>query len=126
MELFAARNVQFMIVARTEIASAARLVFTTFDELAVTSFTEPKYIDLLLSKHLSRTKIQITPNAVKVVWKVFQGNLLFTLNAAQEAYDVILSKNGTTIDDGIMAVASARQTDSLPYTEAPFALATEV
>jgi len=102
LEMFATKNVRFLLVLRTEAAQAIRPACSVFEELCIGNLNSQNDIKLLIEKRLAGTSIGVTADAVQVLWDKFQGMPLDSLRAAVLAYDAVRRAGSTIIDGATM------------------------
>lgn len=108
LELFGAKNVRFTLVVQPEAAKKVRPILTAFEELELGGLPHQTEIQTLLEKHLRDADVSISPEAIPVVWEVFRGHPLYTLQVARQAYDDARRTETQLIDAAQMAIACAR------------------
>jgi hypothetical protein len=107
LELFAVRQIRFVVVVRPVVARRSLAALTTFEELELKGFPRQEDVAEMLNRYSIGSPITILDEAIEVVWETFEGRPLDTLLAAGKAHDEALIRGCTAITSPIMAKASA-------------------
>ncbi|MCK4397475.1 MAG: orc1/cdc6 family replication initiation protein [Methanophagales archaeon] len=109
LELFAAKQVQFVFVAGYRPGEKVGPVPYGFQNLVeLKGFQEKQHVKELIDKHTSTISVSFLDSAIDVVWDVFKGHPLYTINASHYAYEQAHRDGLGRIDARVMAVACMR------------------
>lgn len=107
IELFAAKQVQFVFVAAPFSKEIGPIPSGFQNIFEVKGFQEKEHIKELIEKHTSSLDVSISGSAIDVVWEIFKGHPVFTINACRNAYIQIDQEKIESIDAKVMAVSCA-------------------
>jgi AAA+ ATPase superfamily predicted ATPase len=106
LELFAARQVQFVFVAGYRHGEKVGLVPSGFQNIVeLKGFQEKRHVKELIDKHTSTIGVSFLDSAIDVIWDVFKGHPLYTIRACHYAYEQADRDSLGSIDARVMAVA---------------------
>ena len=105
LELFAARDVQFLFVAGYLRGGKIENLPSVFQNIVeLKGFKEKLFVKELIEKHTSNLEISFSESALDVVWEIFQGHLVDTLTACRMAYERATQDKTREIDSKTMAI----------------------
>jgi len=109
LELFAAKQVQFVFVAGYRPGEKVGPVPSGFQNMVeLKGFQEKQHVHQLIDKHTSTISVSFLDSAIDVVWDVFEGHPSYTINASRYAYEQAHRDGLDSIDARVMAMACTR------------------
>lgn len=106
LELFAARQVQFVFVAGYRPGEKVGPVPSGFQNIVeLKGFQEKRHVKEIIDKHTTTIGVSFLDSAIDVVWDVFKGHPLYTIHACRYAYEQADRDRLGRIDARVMAVA---------------------